>query len=69
MPLFERLTYRWWQGLSRNGLPMMEATAKCERNYKAQGGNNELLVLHGKKSPFLTPARQAENPNDLTMTT
>jgi len=57
-----------WQGLRRNGLSMMEATAKAERHYKEQGGNNEPLVLHGE-IPVLSPAHRAKNPDGLTMTT
>jgi hypothetical protein len=29
-PLFEGLSYRRWQGLSRNSLRVMEATAKAD---------------------------------------
>ena len=32
MPLFERVVAYAWQGLGRNGLPVMEATAEAKRH-------------------------------------
>jgi hypothetical protein len=45
-PLFERLAHGWWQRLGRDGLPVMEATAKAKRDSKEQGSDNEFTCMH-----------------------
>jgi len=56
VPLFERrVAHGWWQGLGRNGLPVMEATAEAKRRGKEQGGNNEFTCVHDE-IPVLSPA-------------
>jgi hypothetical protein len=61
------VAHGWWQGLGRNGLPVMEATAEAKRHGKEQGGNNEFTCVHDENPVFGNPYRT--KPDGLTMTT
>jgi hypothetical protein len=45
-PLFERFAHGWWQRLGRDGLPVMEATAKAKRHSNEQGSGHEFTCMH-----------------------
>jgi hypothetical protein len=55
--LFERrVAYRWWQGLGRYSLRVMEAAAQAKRHAEEQGGNNEFMSMHSE-TPVSRPMK------------
>lgn len=52
------MAHGWWQGLRRNGLCVMKATAEANRHAKEQGGNNEFMSMHDE-IPVWNPAKHS----------